>query len=84
MTSAVLSSKNQITIPSTVRLQLGLQRGDRIAFSPEGKGSFSVQKATDFKSDGIAKKFLQKKSHQGNRHSASRQAAAESYLRRNG
>ena len=38
MASATITSKGQITIPKDIRSQLGLESGDRIAFSVDDDG----------------------------------------------
>jgi len=44
--TATITSKGQITIPATVRLALGLSRGDRVAFIEADSGQFCVVAAT--------------------------------------
>lgn len=46
MATATITSKGQITIPATVRLALGLSRGDRVAFIEADSGQFFVVAAT--------------------------------------
>jgi len=46
MTSATVTSKGQITIPSKVRNALGLDPGDRVEFVETGKREFSLVPAT--------------------------------------
>lgn len=86
MTSATLTSKHQITIPSPVRRQLGLQRGDRVVFTPDNKGNFHLSRSAGGHSDGFARKFLSSGTHApaADKATASRQATAAAYRRRNG
>ena len=46
MTTATLTSKGQVTIPSDVRLRLGLESGDRIEFI-EMDGGYAIKPAID-------------------------------------
>lgn len=46
MTSATLTSKGQITIPSTVRAALGVDSGDRLEFVEVQPGRFEIIAAT--------------------------------------
>ena len=46
MSSAVLTSKGQITIPKTVREGLGVDTGDRVEFVELEKGVYTVVAAT--------------------------------------
>ena len=46
MTTATVTSKGQITIPSQVRNALGLEAGDRVEFVEQGKGQFAIVAAT--------------------------------------
>ena len=86
MTSATITSKHQITIPSPVRRQLGLRQGDRILFAPDKEGGFALRRAGGTDSDGYARRFL----HRGkvdqptDKSQASRRATAAAYTRRNG
>ena len=47
MTTATLTSKGQITIPSEVRQRMGLDAGDRIEFVELANGGFAIQPAID-------------------------------------
>ncbi|OGT00976.1 MAG: AbrB family transcriptional regulator [Gallionellales bacterium RIFCSPLOWO2_12_FULL_59_22] len=47
MTTAVLTSKGQITIPLPVRSKLGVEAGDRIEFIELGNGQFGIIAATE-------------------------------------
>ncbi len=47
MTTAVLTSKGQITIPLPVRSKLGVEAGDRIEFVELGNGQFGIVAATE-------------------------------------
>lgn len=47
MTTAVLTSKGQITIPLPVRNKLGVEAGDRIEFVELGNGQFGIVAATE-------------------------------------
>lgn len=47
MTTAVLTSKGQITIPLPVRSRLGVEAGDRIEFVELGNGQFGIVAATE-------------------------------------
>ena len=47
MTTAVLSSKGQVTIPAAVRRRLGLDAGDRIEFVELKEGGFVIKPAID-------------------------------------
>jgi len=86
MTSATITSKHQITVPSAVRRQLGLRQGDRILFTPDKNGGFALRRAGEADSDGYARRFLRggKTSAVTDKSQASRRAAAASYVRRNG
>ena len=42
MTTAILSSKGQITIPLTVRRKLGVSTGDRVEFIELADGQFAL------------------------------------------
>lgn len=46
MTSAVVTSKGQITIPKAVRDGLGVETGDRVEFVELDRGVYSVVAAT--------------------------------------
>ena len=46
MATAVMTSKGQITIPLSVRQQLGLDSGDRVEFVDLGNGQFAIMPAT--------------------------------------
>lgn len=46
MTSAVVTSKGQITIPKQVRDGLGVEAGDRVEFVELERGVYSVVAAT--------------------------------------
>ena len=46
MSSAVLTSKGQITIPKAVREGLGVDTGDRVEFVEVEKGVYTVVAAT--------------------------------------
>ena len=46
MTSAVITSKGQITIPKPVRDGLGVESGDRVEFVELERGVYSVVAAT--------------------------------------
>ena len=61
MTTAMLSSKNQITLPKEVRDRLQVASGDRVTFEPTPDGRFVVGHASPVqRSDGAAKKRLRK------------------------
>ena len=47
MTTAVLTSKGQITIPLPVRNKLGVEAGDRIEFVELGNGQFGIVASTE-------------------------------------
>ena len=47
MTTAVLTSKGQVTIPAEVRRRLGLGTGDRIEFVELDDGGFAIRPAVD-------------------------------------
>ena len=42
MTTAILSSKGQITIPLAVRRKLGVTTGDRVEFMEVAEGQFAL------------------------------------------
>ena len=46
MTTAVVTSKGQITIPKPVRDGLGVETGDRVEFVELGRGVYNVVAAT--------------------------------------
>ena len=46
MSTATLTSKGQVTIPSKVRLSMGLDAGDRIEFIEMDDGTFTIMAAT--------------------------------------
>jgi len=46
LSTATITSKGQVTIPSKVRLALGLATGDRIEFVEVEKGQFAIVPAT--------------------------------------
>lgn len=46
MSTAVVTSKGQITIPKPVRDGLGVETGDRVEFVELGRGLYSVVAAT--------------------------------------
>jgi antitoxin PrlF len=46
LTTATVTSKGQITIPSRVRNALGVEAGDRVEFVEQGKGQFAIIAAT--------------------------------------
>ena len=46
MSTATLSSKGQVTIPTDVRRRLGLESGDRVEFV-EFDGGFAIRPAID-------------------------------------
>ncbi|HET7314039.1 AbrB/MazE/SpoVT family DNA-binding domain-containing protein [Salinisphaera sp.] len=46
MSTAILSSKGQITIPAAVRSGLGIETGDRIEFVEVAPGSYELVAAT--------------------------------------
>lgn len=46
MTTAVVTSKGQITIPKAVRERLGVETGDRVEFVEVEKGVYTVVAAT--------------------------------------
>ena len=47
MTTAVLTSKGQVTIPAEVRRRMGLGTGDRIEFVELDDGGFAIRPAVD-------------------------------------
>ena len=47
MTTAVMTSKGQVTIPVDVRRRLGLDSGDRIEFVELESGGFAIKPAVD-------------------------------------
>jgi AbrB family looped-hinge helix DNA binding protein len=46
MSTAILTSKGQITIPAAVRASMHLDKGSRVAFVESGKGQFLMVAAT--------------------------------------
>ena len=46
MSTATLTSKGQVTIPSKVRVSMGLDAGDRIEFIEMDDGTFTIMAAT--------------------------------------
>jgi antitoxin PrlF len=46
MATSTVTSKGQITIPTKVRAQLGIEAGDRIEFVDIGQGQFAIVAAT--------------------------------------
>lgn len=46
MTTAILSSKGQITIPAAVRSGLGIETGDRVEFVEVSPGHYELVAAT--------------------------------------
>jgi antitoxin PrlF len=46
MTTATITSKGQVTIPSDVRQRLGLESGDRVEFV-EIEGGYAIKPAID-------------------------------------
>jgi len=47
MTTATMTSKGQVTIPSEVRQRMGLDTGDRIEFVELESGGFAIKPAID-------------------------------------
>lgn len=47
MTTAVMTSKGQVTIPLEVRQKLGLDKGDRVEFVDMGGNQFGIVAATE-------------------------------------
>ena len=47
MTTAILSSKGQITIPLSVRRKLGVATGDRVEFVELAEGQFALVPAIE-------------------------------------
>jgi antitoxin PrlF len=47
MSTAILTSKGQITIPLAVRRKLGLDTGDRVEFVELAPGEFALKPATE-------------------------------------
>ena len=41
--SAKITSKGQITLPASLRKELGLKPGDRVDFVPNAKGGYELQ-----------------------------------------
>lgn len=46
MTTATMTSKGQITIPSHIRQALGVVAGDRVEFIETGEGQYALVAAT--------------------------------------
>lgn len=46
MTTAILSTKGQITIPAPIRLALGIEAGDRVEFIETEPGQYALIAAT--------------------------------------
>ena len=46
MSTATITSKGQVTIPSKVRVSMGLDAGDRIEFIEMDDGTFTIMAAT--------------------------------------
>lgn len=46
MSTATLTSKGQVTIPSKVRVSMGLDAGDRIEFIEMDDGTFTIMAVT--------------------------------------
>jgi len=47
MTTAMVTSKGQVTIPKDVRRRMGLDRGDRVEFVELESGGFAIRPAVD-------------------------------------
>ncbi len=47
MSTAVMSSKGQVTIPQDVRKKLGLDQGDRVDFVDFGNNQFGIMAAVE-------------------------------------
>ena len=47
MSTAVLTSKGQVTIPAEVRRRRGIDKGDRIEFVEVEGGGFGIKPAVD-------------------------------------
>jgi antitoxin PrlF len=47
MSTAVVNSKGQVTIPAAVRASLGLEAGNRVEFVETEKGKFAIVAATN-------------------------------------
>lgn len=47
MSTAVMSSKGQVTIPLDVRKKLGLDQGDRVDFVDLGNNQFGIMAAVE-------------------------------------
>jgi antitoxin PrlF len=43
---ATVTSKGQVTVPLEVRTALGLNKGDKIEFYPDGRGGFALRSLT--------------------------------------
>jgi AbrB family looped-hinge helix DNA binding protein len=84
MATATITAKNQITIPSKVRRELRLERGDRVAFERTRDGRFVLRKErVGRKSDGAALPFIRKKTRLSGEEmkKAAATAAAKKYRR---
>lgn len=47
MTTATMTGKGQVTVPSDVRRRMGLSAGDRIEFVELDSGEFAIRPAID-------------------------------------
>ncbi len=47
MSSATITSKGQVTIPSSIRRRMGLSAGDRVEFVELPSGEFAILPAVD-------------------------------------
>ncbi len=47
MTTSIITTKGQVTIPMDVRRRLGLNAGDRIEFVEGDDGTFAIKPAID-------------------------------------
>ena len=82
MTSAMITSKHQITIPKSVRQKLNLREGDRVEFSESNSNQVVLIKSRPpNKSDGIAKQFMKSKKvlTVGEMKAAARSAASKKF-----
>jgi antitoxin PrlF len=79
MSTSVVTSKGQITIPALVRQKLGIQSGDRVEFVELAGGEFAIKPAChDVKSlKGLLKKPERPVSVEQMRECISRRAAAQ-------